>query len=104
MHRLKDKLGTRALPTAELSLEGTPARLVGGVGEGVRKIAALLNITRAYNACCAAASMRRGVALGATTPASAGRLASFWRSSRYTRKRLPTLKWSSKPPFTWSSA
>jgi putative acyl-CoA dehydrogenase len=63
VHRLKDKLGTRALPTAELSLEGTPARLVGGVGEGVRKIAALLNITRAYNACCAAASMRRGVAL-----------------------------------------
>lgn len=63
VHRLKDKLGTRALPTAELTLEGTPARLVGGAGGGVRKIAALLNITRAYNACCAAGLMRRGLAL-----------------------------------------
>jgi alkylation response protein AidB-like acyl-CoA dehydrogenase len=63
VHRLKDKLGTRALPTAELTLEGTPARLVGGEGHGVRKIAALLNITRGYNACCAVASMRRGLAL-----------------------------------------
>src|SRR6266446_2525006 len=37
--RLKDKLGTRALPTAELTLDGTPAQLVGGAGDGVRKIA-----------------------------------------------------------------
>jgi alkylation response protein AidB-like acyl-CoA dehydrogenase len=63
VNRLKDKLGTRALPTAELTLEGVPARLVGGVGHGIRKIAALLNITRAYNACCAAGFMRRGLAL-----------------------------------------
>jgi putative acyl-CoA dehydrogenase len=33
--RLKDKLGTRALPTAELTLDGTPALLVGGPGDGV---------------------------------------------------------------------
>lgn len=63
IHRLKDKLGTRALPTAELTLEGTPAQLVGGEGGGVRKMTALLNITRAYNACCAAGLMRRGLAL-----------------------------------------
>jgi hypothetical protein len=63
IRRLKDKLGTRALPTAELDLEGTPARLIGGEGNGVRKIAALLNITRAYNACCAVGFIRRGVAL-----------------------------------------
>jgi alkylation response protein AidB-like acyl-CoA dehydrogenase len=63
IHRLKDKLGTRALPTAELTLDGTPARLVGGEGQGVRKMAALLNITRAYNACCAVGFMRRGLAL-----------------------------------------
>jgi alkylation response protein AidB-like acyl-CoA dehydrogenase len=63
VHRLKDKLGTRALPTAELTLQGTPARLVGGEGHGVRKMAALLNITRAYNAACAAGFMRRGIAL-----------------------------------------
>ncbi|HET7612645.1 MAG TPA: acyl-CoA dehydrogenase family protein [Gemmatimonadaceae bacterium] len=61
--RLKDKLGTRALPTAELTLEGTPAVLVGGMGDGVRKIATLFNITRVYNAVAAVAGMRRGIAL-----------------------------------------
>lgn len=63
VHRLKDKLGTKALPTAELTLEGTPAILVGGEGDGVKKISALFNITRIWNACCAAGFMRRGVAL-----------------------------------------
>lgn len=61
--RLKDKLGTRALPTAELTLDGTPARLVGGAGEGVRKIASLFNITRVYNTVAAVAGMRRAIAL-----------------------------------------
>lgn len=63
VERLKDKLGTRALPTAELSLEGTPAQLVGGVGDGVRKIATLFNITRVYNAVAGVAGMRRAIAL-----------------------------------------
>ena len=63
INRLKDKLGTRALPTAELELEGTRARLVGGEGHGVRKIASLFNITRIYNAMSAVAGMRRGIAL-----------------------------------------
>ncbi|HEY3114627.1 MAG TPA: acyl-CoA dehydrogenase family protein [Gemmatimonadaceae bacterium] len=61
--RLKDKLGTRALPTAELALDGTPARLVGGKGDGVRKIATLFNVTRVYNAVAAVAGMRRAIAL-----------------------------------------
>ena len=61
--RLKDKLGTRALPTAELVLEGTPAYLIGGEGGGVKKIATVLNITRLYNSCCAVGFMRRGIAL-----------------------------------------
>lgn len=61
--RLKDKLGTRALPTAELTLEGTPARLVGGAGDGIRKIATLFNVTRVYNAVAAVAGMRRCIAL-----------------------------------------
>jgi alkylation response protein AidB-like acyl-CoA dehydrogenase len=63
VERLKDKLGTRALPTAELTLEGTPAQLVGGAGDGVRKIATLFNITRVYNAVAAVAGMRRAIAL-----------------------------------------
>ena len=65
VERLKEKLGTRALPTAELTLAGTPARLVGDAGQGVRKIASLLNVTRLYNAVCAVASMRRAIALAA---------------------------------------
>ncbi len=63
VHRLKDKLGTKALPTAELSLQGTPARLVGGEGGGVKKIASLFNITRVYNSICSVGHMRRGLVL-----------------------------------------
>lgn len=63
VNRLKDKLGTRALPTAEVTLDGTPAHLVGGLGHGVRKISALFNVTRVYNAVAAVAGMRRAIAL-----------------------------------------
>jgi putative acyl-CoA dehydrogenase len=61
--RLKDKLGTKALPTAELKLMGAPAELLGGEGQGVKKISALLNITRYYNSVCATAHMRRALDL-----------------------------------------
>lgn len=61
--RLKEKLGTRALPTAELRLAGVPARLVGEPGRGVATIATMLNITRLYNACCASGYLARGLAL-----------------------------------------
>jgi alkylation response protein AidB-like acyl-CoA dehydrogenase len=61
--RLKEKLGTRKVPTAELTLEGTPAVLVKGTTDGVRDIAPMLNVTRLWNAVSAAALMRRGVAL-----------------------------------------
>ena len=63
VNRLKDKLGTRALPTAELTLDGTPAHLVGGIGHGVKKISTLFNVTRVYNAVAAVAGMRRAIAL-----------------------------------------
>jgi len=63
VERLKDKLGTRALPTAELTLEGTPARLIGGTGDGIKKISTLFNITRVYNAVAAVSGMRRAIAL-----------------------------------------
>ncbi|HKW48764.1 MAG TPA: acyl-CoA dehydrogenase family protein [Gemmatimonadaceae bacterium] len=63
VNRLKDKLGTRALPTAELTLDGTPAHLIGDKGDGVRKIASMFNVTRVYNAVAAVAGMRRAIAL-----------------------------------------
>jgi acyl-CoA dehydrogenase len=61
--RLKDKLGTRKLPTAELTLDGTPAIPVLGLSDGVRGIAPMLNVTRTWNAVSAVALMRRGLAL-----------------------------------------
>ncbi len=63
VHRLKDKLGTKALPTAELTMNGTPAQLIGKLGEGIKTIATVLNITRVYNAICALGHMRRGLML-----------------------------------------
>lgn len=61
--RLKEKLGTRKVPTAELTLAGTPAQLVKGTTDGVRNIAPLLNVTRLWNGISAVSLMRRGVAL-----------------------------------------
>jgi alkylation response protein AidB-like acyl-CoA dehydrogenase len=61
--RLKDKLGTRQLPTAELVLRGTEARRVTDVGQGIKYISNMLNITRLHNAISAVASMRRVIAL-----------------------------------------
>src|ERR1044071_3895499 len=63
INRLKDKLGTRKVPTAELTLDGTPGQLVMGSTDGVRNIAPLLNITRLWNGISAVSLMRRGVAL-----------------------------------------
>jgi acyl-CoA dehydrogenase len=63
LDRLKHKLGTRELPTAEIHLEGTPAQLVGDPHHGVRAIAPMLNVTRTWNAVCAIATMRRALAL-----------------------------------------
>ncbi|MCA1619698.1 MAG: acyl-CoA dehydrogenase family protein [Acidobacteria bacterium] len=63
VERLKDKLGTRKVPTAELTLDGAPAELVKGTTDGVRDIAPMLNVTRLWNGVSAAALMRRGVAL-----------------------------------------
>lgn len=61
--RLKDKLGTRKVPTAELLLHGTPATLVQGTQDGVKNITPMLNITRTWNSVSAVALMRRGLDL-----------------------------------------
>jgi alkylation response protein AidB-like acyl-CoA dehydrogenase len=64
VRRLKDKLGTRALPTAELELQGTLATPIGDPteGGGLRRIATMLNITRLHNAIGSAGAMARGLA------------------------------------------
>ncbi len=63
VNRLKDKLGTRKVPTAELTLDGAPATLVGAPSEGVRAITPMLSVTRTWNAVCAVSGMRRALAL-----------------------------------------
>lgn len=57
--RLKDKLGTKALPTAELRLNGTVAKLVAPAPNGVKTISSLFNVTRIYNACTSLGAFRR---------------------------------------------
>jgi putative acyl-CoA dehydrogenase len=77
VQRLKDKLGSRALPTAELELVGTPAILVGEKAHGVRKIASLFNLTRVHNSVYAASALRRALALAKDY---AGRREAFGRN------------------------
>ncbi len=63
MQRLKNKLGTKTLPTAELELRGMRAWLVGEEGRGVAQISTVLNITRLYNAMCSSGQLGRGLAI-----------------------------------------
>lgn len=64
VRRLKDKLGTRSMPTAELELDGAIAHPVGDPmdGRGVAKISTMLNITRLHNGLASAAALARGLA------------------------------------------
>jgi alkylation response protein AidB-like acyl-CoA dehydrogenase len=61
--RLKHKLGTRELPTAEIHLNDTHAELVGEPRNGVRVIAPVLQVTRLWNAFGALSTMQRCLAL-----------------------------------------
>ncbi|GAA5929976.1 uncharacterized protein JCM15063_004681 [Sporobolomyces koalae] len=63
IHRLKKKFGTKALPTAELSVANCRARLVGPLGSGVRTISTVLNITRLHSSLSCVASLRRGLVI-----------------------------------------
>lgn len=61
IHRLKSKFGTKALPTAELSLDSTRGFLLGERAHGVRCIAPLLNITRVYSAVTSVGCLQRAL-------------------------------------------
>ncbi len=50
LERLKQKLGTRTMPTGEVTLVGAPATLVGQVDAGFKQMAQMLNLSRLYNA------------------------------------------------------
>jgi putative acyl-CoA dehydrogenase len=59
--RLKDKLGTRSLPSSEVEFRSARGRLVGEEGRGVPAIIRMVNHTRLDCLLGAATGMRRGV-------------------------------------------
>lgn len=63
IQRLKNKLGTKSLPTAELEIKGARGWLIGTEGQGVKEISAILNITRLSTAAGSAANWSRGLAI-----------------------------------------
>jgi putative acyl-CoA dehydrogenase len=58
--RLKNKLGTRSLPSSEVEFQGIEARLVGQEGRGVPAIITMVNHTRLDCLLGSATAMRRG--------------------------------------------
>ncbi|KAF3000880.1 hypothetical protein E8E13_007744 [Curvularia kusanoi] len=63
IQRLKSKLGTKSLPTAELELRNARAWLIGTEGRGVAEISAVLNLTRLSTAAGSAGNWSRGLAI-----------------------------------------
>lgn len=92
VHRLKNKLGTDALPTAELSLNGTVATLIGREGEGVKTIAGVLNITRLYNSICSLGHMRRALDLAQSYSSKRKAFGAYLNEHALHRKTLNDLE------------
>jgi alkylation response protein AidB-like acyl-CoA dehydrogenase len=63
VHRLKQKYGTKAVPTAELELVGMKGRLLGKLHRGVPSISPILNITRMHCSIAVCGSLRRALAV-----------------------------------------
>jgi alkylation response protein AidB-like acyl-CoA dehydrogenase len=59
--RLKDKLGTRAMPSGEIALEGAAAWLVGDLGQGFKQMAEMVNQSRLSNGVRSTGMMRRAL-------------------------------------------
>lgn len=59
--RLKEKLGTRDMPSGETKLEGATAYLVGDPGRGFVQMADMINMSRLSNGMRAAGMMRRAL-------------------------------------------
>ncbi|KIW24559.1 uncharacterized protein PV07_10268 [Cladophialophora immunda] len=63
IQRLKNKLGTKGVPTAELELKGMRGYLVGQEGQGIKEISSILNITRLHTASGGPGALARGLAV-----------------------------------------
>ncbi|KAA1469851.1 acyl-CoA dehydrogenase/oxidase C-terminal [Dentipellis sp. KUC8613] len=63
VHRLKKKFGTQIVPTAELSINGAEAYLLGPENQGVKCITPVLAITRIYSAVASVGALRKCLAI-----------------------------------------
>lgn len=61
INRLKDKLGSRSMATAEVTYAGAVAYVVGDLTRGFRQMMEMVNVSRLSNAMRAAAIMRRSL-------------------------------------------
>lgn len=62
IRRLKDKIGTRAVPTGEVELRDSEAYLLGRLEEGIYLILEVLNVSRVANSIGSVALMQRAIA------------------------------------------
>ncbi len=93
VHRLKDKLGTRALPTAEIGLAGARAMPLGDPATpGLVRMMTLVVVTRLHNAAAAAGGMRRGLVYAKATPTSA-----LWPAGGWPTPRCTGRPWAPSP-------
>jgi alkylation response protein AidB-like acyl-CoA dehydrogenase len=63
IQRLKNKLGTKPVPTAELEIKGMRGYLIGQEGQGIKEVSTILNITRIHNSISAVGNWARGLAI-----------------------------------------
>jgi alkylation response protein AidB-like acyl-CoA dehydrogenase len=61
INRLKDKLGTKSMPSGEMTFEGAVAYPVGPIERGFNCMAEMLNLSRIYNAVASVGNMRRTI-------------------------------------------
>lgn len=63
IQRLKNKLGTRSLPTAELELEDMRGWLLGREGHGIKEISTILTLTRIHSSVAAVGYVGRSLGI-----------------------------------------
>lgn len=63
IRRLKNKMGTKGLPTGELELNGMRGYLIGREGKGINEIGVVLNITRIHLAMVSVGYAARGLSI-----------------------------------------
>jgi len=61
IRRLKDKLGSKSMPTGEYEFHGAIGYPVGDIGQGFAQMAEMINVSRLSNGMRAAAIMRRSL-------------------------------------------